>query len=442
MPGLLAIIGADSRPFQRELNGVEAMAKRAGQRMRVELGGATAVEPNSGALREALVLVREISRGNWTRVPGSLSLLISRLGALKYIFNPITAGVVALGIAIFATAKHFITLATEARNLRDILDTSRSSFVKFADSLKQSRDETQRFGDWLKNLSDRQVTLAEKTDMAIRALREQARLQREQAEQHGASETDLKQMDLAAQKQELEILKRSVAEAEKKRDADIAAAKAASANATSQSSVERKAKAESINEKVRTMASIVDKLQDMVAHQTISEPHATTGGDAFAGSGFTYTERPANENDRFDIEVNGQKFGMSLVEARKSFDALTKQESELETTQREIDDLLTEKKKLTEQDVASLNDLVKQRDELANQLELEAKYPSAGLPGQSGRRTERLKVNSLQKVGAYTPPAFVVDVQRKMLGELAQINKNTATLAGAYRQPSVSRLQH
>jgi hypothetical protein len=58
---------------------------------------------NSGAMRETLVLLREIGRGNWNRVPGSLSILLGQLGLMKLLMNPITAAVLGL-VAGFAAA--------------------------------------------------------------------------------------------------------------------------------------------------------------------------------------------------------------------------------------------------------------------------------------------------------------------------------------------------
>lgn len=90
MPGLLAIIGADANPLKRELQAVDKMAAKTGANIQHGIGGG-----KSTVMRETLVLLREISRGNWSRVPGSLSILLSQLGLLEGVT---TAAVGTLGI--------------------------------------------------------------------------------------------------------------------------------------------------------------------------------------------------------------------------------------------------------------------------------------------------------------------------------------------------------
>ena len=58
---------------------------------------------NRGAMQEFIVLLREAGRGNWSRIPGSVSLLIQRVGLLKYVMNPIT-GIIAGLVAGFYAA--------------------------------------------------------------------------------------------------------------------------------------------------------------------------------------------------------------------------------------------------------------------------------------------------------------------------------------------------
>jgi hypothetical protein len=51
------------------------------------LGGVSAGGGHSGMIRESMVLMREIGRGNWTRVPGSLSLMLQYMGAFSKILK-------------------------------------------------------------------------------------------------------------------------------------------------------------------------------------------------------------------------------------------------------------------------------------------------------------------------------------------------------------------
>jgi hypothetical protein len=81
MPALWAIISANADPMKRELAAVQRMANQTGLNIRQGLEGGGNVR--SGAIRETLVLLREISRGNWNRVPGSFAILLDRLGLLS-----------------------------------------------------------------------------------------------------------------------------------------------------------------------------------------------------------------------------------------------------------------------------------------------------------------------------------------------------------------------
>lgn len=69
--------------MRRELYAVQRMAQRAGVDIRQGLGGRI----NTGALSEMVVLVRELMRGNFSRLPGSLTLLAQRMGLLKFVIR-------------------------------------------------------------------------------------------------------------------------------------------------------------------------------------------------------------------------------------------------------------------------------------------------------------------------------------------------------------------
>src|SRR2546421_950898 len=100
MPSLLAILGLNGSGFKTGLDKAKQQARQAGKEIESSLGSSTSNGlkgiGSSGAMREALVLIREIGRGNWTRVPGSFSILLQRAGALKYILHPLTGIVVGL----------------------------------------------------------------------------------------------------------------------------------------------------------------------------------------------------------------------------------------------------------------------------------------------------------------------------------------------------------
>lgn len=75
------------------------------------------VAGSSGIVREAIVMAREIGRGDMTRLAGSASILAQRLGALEFVMTPVgaasaavAAAFVAMGIAAAQAAAQFHAL--------------------------------------------------------------------------------------------------------------------------------------------------------------------------------------------------------------------------------------------------------------------------------------------------------------------------------------------
>jgi hypothetical protein len=82
MPALNVIIGGNAQPFKNELEETIRLATRAGRKVQASLA-VNSSSMGTGVLRETLVILREIGRGNWARVPGSVTILLSYLGVLK-----------------------------------------------------------------------------------------------------------------------------------------------------------------------------------------------------------------------------------------------------------------------------------------------------------------------------------------------------------------------
>jgi hypothetical protein len=86
MPALMAVISGNADPLKRELAAVQRMAQQAGASMERSMGGGSH-GGQAGIMRETLVLMREIGRGNFTRIPGSLSILLQRMGILNLLMK-------------------------------------------------------------------------------------------------------------------------------------------------------------------------------------------------------------------------------------------------------------------------------------------------------------------------------------------------------------------
>jgi hypothetical protein len=83
MPALMAVIGANSEPMQRELRAVQRLARETGVSVKGSLSGGGLA--SSGSIYESVVLLRELGRGNYSRMIGSVTILAQRLGLLKLI---------------------------------------------------------------------------------------------------------------------------------------------------------------------------------------------------------------------------------------------------------------------------------------------------------------------------------------------------------------------
>jgi hypothetical protein len=90
---LTAVFGADATPFNSELNRMEASIARVASNGGISSklfgghGGGGPGGGSSGIIRELFVLMREASRGNWTRMAGSLTLLAQYTGTLGMVIK-------------------------------------------------------------------------------------------------------------------------------------------------------------------------------------------------------------------------------------------------------------------------------------------------------------------------------------------------------------------
>lgn len=518
MPGLKAVISADSNPMKREFEAVGRMAERAGVKIQQGInGGHGHGALKSGAIREALVLVREMSAGNWTKVPGSLSILLQQVGFLKLIFKDTAAeasvlaqaltqkavasqaaaiaakaqaetsvaalasmrqatageilaaradqqraisalasadadrikavaateaavaleaegtaakfalgpigwlavGVVALGTAAYFTVRHFMRLTEEAKNLKELTEVAKVKFSEQAEALKHAAEEAQGFDDWLKKLADSEEGLADKTEEALKALREQGKLQREIASDKGASKKRLAEMEIEQVQKELMLVTAAKLQAQRKVEDDTDAARAA---ASAVNDPERSGKIKQLGEKSTTAGRVADAIQAAMKTATVLDTKTVP-----YGQGYITSNRAANPDDKIPVKVDGKEYNISLNEAKSAANTLAAEELRLAKIQKELSDLLEQKKKLTEKDLADFKKLTREAREIQNDLDARNKYPREGKDSKLSHGS----TNSLQQVGAYAAPATaMLDVTRRMDHKLGILVKQTAPHSG------------
>jgi hypothetical protein len=119
---ITATFGADARPFKREIASMEALSVRAGKNIAAGLSGTTAGYSTGegsasghggrgGIIGEMVGMFRELGRGNFSRMPGSLSILIQRMGLLKYLMVDNAGAAAALADATEKAALRAANLA-------------------------------------------------------------------------------------------------------------------------------------------------------------------------------------------------------------------------------------------------------------------------------------------------------------------------------------------
>ncbi len=395
---------------------IDAMAKRTGNTITTAMRGDGAgsggvMGGKSGAMRESLVLLREISRGNWSRVPGSFSILVSQLNLMKYLLNPITIGLVALGTAAFFAAKHMFKMAEDARNLRDVMDLTKIKFTDQAEAMRRAAEQAQSFNDWLRNIRRSEEDLKTSVDETLKSMRERAKIERESASARGAGKSQLLGMDLAEAKKELEVLKEAEKAATKKMEADTKRARTAEniSNNPNRAGEEKNAR-----EHEQQMGKIVDAIQAKM--KTLNFFHLGEK-DPYTGLRPFVKTRP-DDNAKIDVEVDGKGFRMSLNEAKKKFGVLSEHVDRLARAQKEYADLVERMKHLTEKDKAEKENLTQKKKELEGRI--------ANLnnePEQMHRVLFRGSINSAQRLGAYAPQAStaLVDESKKIHKEIQKL---------------------
>ena len=109
------------------LNQMETMAKQAGGRISGALSGTTAGYSTAagsmiggggrgGIIGETVVLFRELGRGNYSRIPGSVTILAQRMGVLKYMVKDTTLESEKYAIALSHQAEKAEAVATIAQH--------------------------------------------------------------------------------------------------------------------------------------------------------------------------------------------------------------------------------------------------------------------------------------------------------------------------------------
>lgn len=416
MPSLVAVFTGDIKDLERKMKLLEEHAKRTGQKIKLNLknpegkpGDAPDGLPNAGALREALVLIREISRGNWTRVPGSASILVSRLGALKYILNPVVG----------------ITAAIAA------------GFYLIWRNTKKWTDQLESFG--LSDFAGKFIAKQEQTwNMVTMALKETNKEITRTIELYRSAEQVAKR-DMEAIREKYNHLRRmnDFTRGPGKQDRELALNAAEHNEIINSKTVERLGLLEEEKKKRREANAIQVQGAKAVENQV-----------ELAKQKAENAKKWLDENKKFEAEHKGSILGGTVPKGVKD---------EIEATKKRAHDAIKEETRL-QQYQADNNERIKDRAELekeANEAAKKAKEIELQLPDLKKQFAQKEKdeaeeaaaqakfntkmihgsLTSLQKVGAFAPEAVLIDVNKKMHHELKAIRSHLEK-GGAFTAPA------
>jgi hypothetical protein len=438
MPALIATIMGNADPMAREFARAEIISAKTIANMKKDAeGGALGF---SGITREIVVIGRELSRGNWSRIPGSMVILIQRLNLLKYLFSAVGGVAIAAGAALFFFFKHL-------REVNEELDNTSNRFSKawgnMADAMQKAMKDgsvaAQEFNDWLIKLGESQETLASKTADTIKAMREEADLKRRA--NRDKSEKATMQAEQDERVAEKLVLDRAIEQGKMDLAANEAAARAAEQAAFSgKDAVDRNARLGNLpgelggaKRDVEFLKEATGKLADIVQGD-VKRMMVIDAGNVNAPSLEERTRR--TKNNDFSFEIDGKKYRMSLngataqlnasMEAQKS---LQRQQDRLAAVQKELADAYANVKGKAEKDNASVQKLTEERNNLIKSIALHKEYDPTIEANERGKMLHGT-VNSLQQVGAFTSPATT-----GIASHVRTIAGHTAIIANQVSQP-------
>ena len=248
MPGLVVTINGKNN-IQPALNDVERAAKafqaRLNRNITVGLGQwmGTGVAPNplakglhdaagegfnlNGILRETLVVFREIGRGNWARVPGSLSLIAQYAGVLKYLLTPLVGIVAGLGIGTYYWVKHLREAVTESKNLNEMFSNIRSKYTEMAKAIEEqhqammrANNEAADYAAWQAKLGKETESATDRLNEQIAAMREEAELRKMLAQEQGRPKAYIDGIEKEQRQKELDATNIALLQARRKAEQD------------------------------------------------------------------------------------------------------------------------------------------------------------------------------------------------------------------------------
>jgi ABC-type transporter Mla subunit MlaD len=394
------------------------------------------------AMREFLVVGREIGRGNWSRVPGSLSLAMQNLGlSLTSVIIPLAA----VGLAAFAVFKHFQMVRDAARKLEDIFHPLVKNLEAEQDSLRKSSEAMAEYRKKMDELAQGHRGESQSIHEKINALKQELSLRRQLAGKLGASPAQIEEMNIADLEKEKAFTDKQVKILEQKVNLQK---KLSDSTAKTLNSTNKISNLEDVSERRKESLSLVKKIQEQlmkdenyrdllrqqkagILNPTIRDLISTVGNGIMAPGGVVAPPREVLLTLSDFTNKIIPEFGISLTEATKLSNELNKKQTALQGSSANLKEASSRQVNKYGELTTTLTDLKNKSKSLADEIKNQKEYGMA-LAVASSASTGGYALNAQQKIGAYaaTPPDMKIQTDL-----LRQVAINTAGLRRSPNEP-------
>jgi hypothetical protein len=275
--------------------------------------------------REVLVVMREIARGNWTRVPGSLSIIIQNLRvSLKTLlgFLPELDGFAILGTIFHSVNRGFKEMAAGAELAADRVGNLNERLRAHSAALRTAAENAATFHRWETNLGERDSdNVSAQANERVRLLQHEFELRQRLADLQNQSPEERAAAQLEEQQRELDVLNQAKTQAQ---------SEAESAHVSAQAAEQR---LQGIGPQ-RENASIAERQANHAAGilaAIMGASGAQTSGSSLRAA-WKSNNLPqlfsafGNEQNRLvNTKVDGKDVSMSMATARANFEAASRQ---------------------------------------------------------------------------------------------------------------------
>ena len=400
-------------------------------------------------LRETLVIFREIGRGNWARVPVSLTLVLQglyqmreSLGMFGAIFSltgaAVVAGLGAIAYGAYKVYEHFKLLSDRVKDAGNAFGMARITMEEFNNALKKNSNATQEFINWQHSLANATETVGEKTERLLKRMKERFELENKLAKLRHESPTQEVARRQAELQKELDLIEKAKDAAYEKLKSDKASADAINKEIASKGFTKTIAQANQQEAQAALSAKMIDQIKEKIpdiAGYTFKElesmqerggENATALASRDVNKMFkdasgqehqysvheTYQAKVSDlltdaKNREVKFEVDGKKYLMSLNQATLEMNAANSETKKLTAEQEDLRNKLKNAQSAVEkgrQGIQTLAHLesenLSQQSNIPTDMKIAIAEREAGMKGYG--------LNAQQRIGAYaaTPPDF------------------------------------